>query len=351
MRIAYPKVSVFVATYNQKVFVQGAIESILIQHYPNLEIVVGDDGSTDGTQEILLEYKKKYPGLFKLILSEKNEGITANCNKILRECTGEYIALLGGDDIWLPGKLLNQVDLMQNKPSASLCVSKVEWFDSKTNKTMLIHPPSDFNVENMSIIDIAYHIGCAGSSMMVRRNAVPEYGFEASLPMVSDWLFYIEVLRNGDVIFINEVLARYRRHGASMSNYPDLVFKEHMQTLFLLESKYEDMKGDILNFMKKYVLLNAIEIYKKMNNYQAKYSFISEIYNASQYELKREHLHAIYCTGEQELKRDHFQMVLNDSPIAVLIKSTLKLLLKRINLKSKATLNRLKSYVIANIKR
>ena len=351
MKTSYPKVSVFVATYNQKSFVQEAIESVLIQHYPNLEIVVGDDGSTDGTQEVLLEYKEKYPDLFKLILSPKNEGISVNCNKILKECTGEFVAFLAGDDIWLPGKLLKQVSLLEKNPDASLCVSKVEWFDSKTNKTMLIHPPGDFNVENMSTIDIAYHIGCAGSSMMVRRNAVPEYGFEPALPMVSDWLFYIEVLRNGDVIFINEVLARYRRHGASMSNYPDLVFKEHMQTLFLLESKYEDMKGDISNFMKKYVLLNAIEIYKIMNNYQTKYSHLHAIYNASEYELKRDHLHAIYCAGEQELKRDHFQMVLNNSPTAVLIKSTLKLLIKRINLKSKAALNRLKSCVMPNMKR
>jgi len=260
MKAAYPKVSVFVITYNQKVFVQEAIESILMQHYPNLEIVIGDDGSTDGAQEILLQYQKKYPSLFKLILSQSNEGITANCNKTLKKCTGEYIAWLGGDDIWVPGKLLKQVSLMESNPHASLCVSKVEWFDSKTNKTMFIYPHGDFNVKSMNIIDTAYYIGCNGSSYMFRRNAIPQYGFEPSISMVSDWLFVIETLRNGSLVFINEALARYRRHGESMSNFPDLIFKEHMQTLFLLESKYEDMREDVSNFIKKYTLLYAHEV-------------------------------------------------------------------------------------------
>jgi glycosyltransferase involved in cell wall biosynthesis len=257
MKAACPKVSVFVLTYNQKAFVQEAIESILMQQYSNLEIVIGDDGSTDGAQEILLQYQKKHPSLFKLILSPRNEGITANCNKILKECTGEYIAWLGGDDIWMPGKLLKQVSLMENNPQASLCVSKVEWFDSKTNKKLFIYPRGDFNVQNMTIIDTAYYIGCNGSSYMFRRNAIPQYGFEPSIPMISDWLFVIETLRNGSAVFINEALARYRRHGESMSNFPDLVFKEHMQTLFLLEKKYDDMKEEVALFMKKYTLLYA----------------------------------------------------------------------------------------------
>jgi len=297
MNTAYPKVSVFVPTFNHREFAPAAIESILMQHYPNLEIVIGDDGSSDGTQEILLEYKEKYSDLFQLILSTKNEGISVNCNKILNECTGEYVAFLAGDDIWLPGKLLKQVDLMQKNPGASLCVSKVEWFESKTNKTMFIYPRDDFNVENMSIIDIAYYIGCTGASMIFRRDAAPKYGFETSLPMVSDWLFFIEVMRNGDVIFINEALARYRRHGESMSNYPDLIFKEHVQTLFLLEGKYEDMREDVSKFMKKYVLLNASEIFNKTNNH----------------ELKCGHLHAI----------------LSSSSTAMLLKNIFKIIVRR----------------------
>jgi glycosyltransferase involved in cell wall biosynthesis len=277
MKSAYPKISVFVPTYNQKAFVHEALESILIQDYPNLEIVVGDDGSVDGTQEILLEYKEKYPEIFKLILSPINEGITANGNKILKECTGEYLAMFAGDDIWMPGKLLKQIRLMESNPDASICVSKVEFFESKTNKTMFINPSSDFNVENMSIIEIAHYIGSNGASFMVRKEAIPKYGFEPSIPMVSDWLFVIEILRKGKLVFINEALARYRRHGESMSNFRDLIFRDQMQTLFLLETKYEDMKVDVSDFIKKYILLNAARIFKSTNNPELKRNHLSAI--------------------------------------------------------------------------
>lgn len=304
MKTTFPKVSVFLPTYNQSAFVNEAIESILIQDYPCLEIVVGDDGSVDGTQEILLEYQRNYPGLFKLILSPKNEGITANCNKILKECTGEYIALFAGDDVWLPGKLLKQVSLLENNPDAALCVSKVEFFNSKTNQRMYISPSNDFNVENMNIIEIAYYIGSNGASFLVRRDAIPKYGYETSLPMVSDWLFVIEILRNGRVIFINEALARYRRHAESMSNRPDLIFREHMQTLFLLETKYEDMKEAIPAFIKKYILNNAISILNNTNN--------------------------------QELKRNHLNAILNSMPIASLTKIYFKEVICRFTKKMKS---------------
>lgn len=123
---------------------------------------------------------------------------------------------------------------------------------------MFIYPRGDFNVAEMNIIDTAYYIGCNGSSYMFRRNAIPQHGFEPSISMVSDWLFVIETLRKGGVVFINEALARYRRHEASMSNFPDLVFREHMQTLFLLEGKYEDMRIDVSRFTKQYVLQYAV---------------------------------------------------------------------------------------------
>ena len=309
MKTTFPKVSVFLPTYNQRGFVNEAIESILIQDYPHLEIVVGDDGSVDGTQEILLEYQRKYPELFKLILSPRNEGITANCNKILKKCTGEYIALFAGDDIWLPGKLLKQVSLLENNPDAALCVSKVEFFDSKTNKGMYISPSNDFNVENMNIIEIAYYIGSNGASFLVRSDAIPQCGYEISLPMVSDWLFVIEILRNGRVIFINEALARYRRHAESMSNRPDLIFREHMQTLFLLEAKYEDMKEAVPDFIKKYILNNAISILNSTNNQ----------------ELKRNHLNAILNSTPNVNN-----VILNSMPIVSLTKMYFKEVICRI---------------------
>ena len=98
-----PLVSVAVITYNQKSYLRDCVESILAQDYPNIEIVVADDCSTDGTQDMLHEYKKNHPGMFVLKFVEKNQGITPNSNLAYFSCTGRYIAWIGGDDLMLPG--------------------------------------------------------------------------------------------------------------------------------------------------------------------------------------------------------------------------------------------------------
>lgn len=80
--IEQPLVSVCIITYNQKKFLRECIESVLAQDYPNIEIIVGDDASTDGTQEMLREFETTYPDKFVLRLAKINMGITCNSNAV-----------------------------------------------------------------------------------------------------------------------------------------------------------------------------------------------------------------------------------------------------------------------------
>src|SRR5690554_3312559 len=107
-----PLVSIAIVTYNQKHFLKECIESCLAQDYQNTEIVVADDGSTDGTHELLKEFAEKHPGKFVLRISEINQGITKNHNVAQFACSGKYIAWMGGDDLMLPRKISKQVDYM-----------------------------------------------------------------------------------------------------------------------------------------------------------------------------------------------------------------------------------------------
>ena len=115
-----PLVSISIITYNQKDFLRECIESALAQDYPHLEIVVADDGSKDGTHEMLHDYQARYPDKFVLRLAERNQGITANSNAAHFACTGKYIAWMGGDDLLLPGKIRRQVEFMVALPVCTL---------------------------------------------------------------------------------------------------------------------------------------------------------------------------------------------------------------------------------------
>lgn len=109
-------VSVGILTYNQAQYIRQCLDSVLMQEVDfDYEIVVGDDASSDGTQEILREYATRYPDKFVLLLGENNEGISMNYKKVLSACKGEYIALCEGDDYWTdPHKLQIQLDFLES---------------------------------------------------------------------------------------------------------------------------------------------------------------------------------------------------------------------------------------------
>lgn len=107
--------SVGVLSYNHSSYIKECLDSVLMQQVDfDFEIVVGDDGSTDGTQDILKTYAADYPDRFVLLMSQENEGISRNYQKVLSRCKGEYIALCEGDDYWTAtDKLQKQVDFLK----------------------------------------------------------------------------------------------------------------------------------------------------------------------------------------------------------------------------------------------
>ena len=107
-----PLLSIASITYNHEQFIAQAIESWLMQKTSfEIEIIIGEDCSTDNTRAIIEKYRKLHPDLIKLIISESNVGMMPNFIRTLAACRGKYIALCEGDDYWTdPYKLQKQVD-------------------------------------------------------------------------------------------------------------------------------------------------------------------------------------------------------------------------------------------------
>lgn len=263
-----PKVSVFIAVYQQVDFIREAINSVLIQDYPNLEIIIGDDGSTDGTQGILIEYQQKYPELFKLILSKENTGITANSNRIFKECTGKYIAFLAGDDAWLSGKIRTQVDFMENHPKCSICYHNLEVFDNDSG-SIIGNFNNSYNPPRTGKADVLIRYGCFNGAVanMVRSSSCPD-GFDQRIPIASDWLFWIEtLLDDSEIHYIDKVLGRYRVRKDSASNQKTEKilnnFVDHLNTLNILLVKNPVYYKDI--FFRMFEIYKTLSVYDTRN--------------------------------------------------------------------------------------
>ncbi len=228
-------------TYNHELFVREALESVLAQHYPNLEVVVSDDASADRTPEILREYAARYPDVVRIRLGATNVGIVSNSNRALAACTGEYIAWTAGDDVMLPGKLWRQVDLMEQDSDCVLCYHDLEVFDSDTGITL-----SHFNsgphgrIPHEGGADVLVRHGAflGGCSVMGRRRACPADGYDSRLRLASDWMMWIDMARAGTVRYIPEVLGRYRRHSGNVTLRAMDILQDERTTLDLVEARY-----------------------------------------------------------------------------------------------------------------
>lgn len=118
-------ISVIIPSYNRADTVSQTIESIVNQQVDaNIEIVIGDDCSTDNAREVLLEYQEKYPSIIRLFFWEKNMGLGANWASCVKECRGKYICNCDNDDYWHnPNKLQLQLDYMEAHPKSNILIT------------------------------------------------------------------------------------------------------------------------------------------------------------------------------------------------------------------------------------
>jgi glycosyltransferase involved in cell wall biosynthesis len=242
---AAPKVSVIVPIYNQAPFIRETVDSVLAQDYENIELVLSDDGSTDGTTEILREYAAREPDRIKLVASEQNTGIAGAFNRALDAHTGELIAWLGGDDVMLPGKLSRQVALLQARPDVSGCCHDAEVFDSESGRAYGRFTDvyngrrgvRDGGIE--LLLDPGYMM--LPSTMMVRSSLVGDTRFDPRVRVSNDWLFDIIVFRHAQIAGLDDVLARYRRHQRNATSQTSDALEDALIVLALADSRYPEL--------------------------------------------------------------------------------------------------------------
>lgn len=207
----YPKVSIIVPNYNYGRYLNESIDSALAQTYPNTEIIIVDDGSTDDSETVLAGYGDRIKW-FK----QANAGVAAARNRGLSESAGEILAFLDSDDIWLPEKLEKQVKLLQTDKNIGLVHCGYADFDNagKTLNENLNGMAGDV-AEAMIRYRRAVILG-GGSAAIIRREVLEKVkGFDQNCAPAEDWEFYFQTARHFKVGFVPEILMRYREHGTN----------------------------------------------------------------------------------------------------------------------------------------
>lgn len=238
--MANPKVSILIPSYNQEAVIEQTVMSALDQDYDNLEVIVSDDASSDRTPQILQEIQQRFPERLKVFLHSDRLGVTANHTRGLMECRGDFVAFQDGDDLFLPGKIKKQLAFMLERTDCTISFHDVEVFDSESGKTLYLWSQRFGRREGGMYELVRYGNYIASVSVMVRRIHLPEYGYDDRIRIGSDWLLWLETLARGGgkLCYLDDVLARYRRHAGNLTNVFDWKYEDQLITLSLVETKW-----------------------------------------------------------------------------------------------------------------
>jgi len=216
-----PRITTVIPTYNQEGYIATAIESAVSQigRFDH-EILVSSDGSTDGTRSIIAEWCRRHPGLVKDVSPQENLGISRNFKSLFSQATGDYIAILEGDDIWTDHeKLVKQLSFLQSKADCVMVFSKIvvkklpsgeESFLPRQERLKDLLDGSDF-LADPSMNLIANFSSCLFDGNLLR--AVPERLYRGRFNEIA-LAFYLE--RHGKIGFISEPMSVYHQHAAGV---------------------------------------------------------------------------------------------------------------------------------------
>jgi len=205
-------VSVIIPTYNRAHFVVEAVESVLCQTYPNIELIVVNDGSTDDTEEKLKPYMDRIIYIKKE--NEKNIGLTVNTG--LRAAKGKYIARLDDDDLFMPDKTEKQVKLFEEDPDIGLVTSKCFIIDTAGRVTAVKGLP-DFSEYGTFLTLLMRDWALYQPTVMVRRECHDKLGFYKTF-FAEDYEMFLRISYYWKVGVIDQPLAKYRRHTGNITN-------------------------------------------------------------------------------------------------------------------------------------
>lgn len=209
------------AARNHAAYVADAVASVVEQDYEPLELIAIDDASDDATADVLEDCAVAAPpGRMVVVRHERQQGIAATRAHALRLAEGDFVGLLDSDDLWLPGKVQPQVELLIAEPAAGLTHADFEAFNSETGEALPWIP--EWNLQDDQLVELVRR-GCfiMTGTTLIRRAAIDTRGIGfVTLDYASydDYLLYLTIALDWQIAYEPRNVMRYRRHEGNLTN-------------------------------------------------------------------------------------------------------------------------------------
>jgi len=233
-----PCISVVMPSFDQVEFIEAAIRSVLLQGYPNLELIVIDGGSADGTLETI----RKYKSCLAYWVSEPDRGQSHAINKGITRCTGDIVFWLNSDDLALPGAFRTVVETFQAHPEARLVTGQALFIDGRSREIGKLRSRfsswADFATKKCTIRQV---------STFFERTLFDERGWlDESLEYCMDFDLLLRVTREAQPVVIDFEVSAYRKHPATKFDHNRIAGYKEADSLRLRHLAGTGLEGDYL---------------------------------------------------------------------------------------------------------
>ena len=242
------KVSIIIPTFNRCALLKRALESVYAQTFSDYEVVVIDDGSTDGTAEMMREH---FPDA--VYSQQQNKGVSSARNRGLLEAKGQWVAFLDSDDEWLPQKLENQLELVRLNPGYKVCHTEELWI---RNGVRVNQMKKHKKVGGWIFSHCLPLCAMSPSSILIHRSVFNDVGdFDITLPACEDYDLWLRVTAKYPVLYIEEPqIKKYGGHEDQLSmKYwgMDRYRIQALQSIILADTLGEDNKQEAISMLLK----------------------------------------------------------------------------------------------------
>lgn len=204
-----PTVTVAIPVYNAELYLREALESVLSQSYEDFEVIVINDGSTDGSLAILREYEASDSRV--RVISRDNMGLITTLNEIIDNARGDYIARMDADDICMPDRFERQIKFLKENPQVVCVGSKTLLIDDRGYPICPFHESKDHLAADAANMAGKTSI-CHPTAMMRREAVIRVGGYHKKYKHAEDIDLWLRLAETGEIYSMGEILLKYRQH-------------------------------------------------------------------------------------------------------------------------------------------
>ncbi len=279
----FPLVSIIIPLYNHEKYIKAALNSVLEETYPNKEIIIINDGSSDNSEQEFLKWKEINAPKFNVIYqNQNNKGVCKTLNQLITISKGKYIVLLASDDLLYNNTIQQRVFILEKleKNGKYVLVSDALGIDDKENiiyqstmtqynKGNKLNYFNDYKIMN----EIITNPSISGPVVIINRKIYEIIGLYKENLMAEDWYFYQRVAACKALVFEDIICSKYRIHSLNTSGINSLKSKKVAFTCFLT---YQYNWNLFPKIKYKFLALNQMSIWflrylkYSINNYVSK---------------------------------------------------------------------------------